>query len=128
MGPRASLLTCPPSHVLRNGLRVDLNALCDLVERLSGLFIVAYRVNSQGVLHDVTLPRSWFINLISLGVDLKKDTSSFITFASTIIELMQRIDAQVQQHPTPASDTGSQFIADGDLTIDFMGPLYIVRM
>ena len=89
---------------------------------------MAYRVNSRGVLHDVTLPRSWFINLISLGVDLKKDTSSFATFTSTIIELMQRIDVQVQQHPTPASDTEDKFITDGDLTIDFMGPLYIARM
>jgi len=128
VGPRASLLTCPLSHVLRNGSRVDLNALCDLAERLSGLFIMAYRANSRGVLHDVTLPRSWFINLISLGVDLKKDTLSFATFASTIIELMQWIDTQVQQHSAPASNTEDQFIADGNLTIDFMGPLYISRM
>ena len=128
MGSRASLLTRPLSDVLRNGLRVDLNALCDLAERLSGLFIMAYRVNSRHILHNVTLPRSWFINLISSGTDLRKDTLSLVTFASTIVELMQRIDALVQQHSTSASDTEEQFIADGDRTIDFMGPLYIARM
>ena len=185
MGPCASLLTCPLSDVLRKGLRVDLNALCDFVERLSCLFIVAYRVNIRGMVHDITLPRSWFINLIPPGTDLKMDTSSLVKFASATIELMQRIDAKArqdltpvsdtedqsitdgarqdpapasdiedqstadgvrqdptpasgtedksiaddaQQDPTPASDTEDQFIADSDRTIDFMGPLYIVRM
>ena len=128
MDPCASLLTCPLSDVLRNGLRIDLNALCDFAERLSCLFIVAYRVNFRGILHNVTLPRSWFINLIPPGTDLKMDTSSLVTFASTAIELMQRIDAQARQDPAPASDTEDQFIADGDRTIDFMGPLYIARM
>jgi len=127
-GSRAPLLTSPISHVVRNGLRVDLNALCDLAERLSGMFIMAYRVNSLGLLHNITLPRSWLINLISPGTDLGKDTAFFVKFASTIIELMQRINAQVQQHPTPAPGTEEQFIADGDLTIDFTGPLYIARM
>jgi len=89
---------------------------------------MAYRVNSRGSLHDITLPRSWFVNLISPGTDLGKDTSFFVKFVSAIIELMQRIDAQVQRHPTPASGTEGQFIADGDLTIDFTGPLYIARM
>ena len=127
-GRMSSLLTCPLSDVLRNGLRVDLNAFCDLAERLSGLFIMAYRVNSRGVLHDITLPRSWFVNLIPLATDLRKDMSSLVAFASTIIELMQRIDAQVERDPTLASDTEEKFFADGDRTIDFMGPLYVARM
>jgi len=129
-GPRLLFLTCPPSEVLRCGLRVELNALCDLAERLSGLFVMAYRFNSRGgILHNVTLPRSWFINLLLPGTDLGKDTSAFVMFASTIIELMQRINAQVQRDlaMTP-SDTGEQFIADGGRMTSLTGPLYIARM
>ena len=118
-----------PSEVLRSELRVDLNVLCDLVERLSGLFIMAYRINSRGnVLHNVTLPRSWFVNLILPGTDLGKDTSTFAMFVSTAVELMQRIDAQVQRYPMSASDTGEQFIADGIQMTDLTGPFYIARM
>jgi len=124
------LLIFPFSEVLRCGLRVDLNALCDLAERLSGLFIMAYRFNSRGgVLHNVTLPRSWFINLIIPGADLGKDTSSFSMFASTIIELMQKIDAQVQRYLAKTSpETGERFIADGSRVTSLTGPLYIARM
>ena len=124
-----SLLISPLSEVLRSSpVRVDLIVLCDLVERLSGLFIMAMRVGSGGVLHDVTMPRSWFINLILPGTNLRKDTSAFSGFASTMIELMQRIDAQVRPHPMPASDTGEQFIADGSRMTKFTGPLYVARM
>ena len=127
-GPRESLLICPNSEVLRCRLRVDLNALCDLAERLSGLFIMAYRVNSRGgVLHNVTLPRSWFINLILPGTTLGKDTSAFLLFASTTIELMQQIDAQVQRYIAFSEDE-EQFIADGNRMTNLTGPLYIARM
>jgi len=129
VGPCAPLLTCPLSEVVHSRLRVDLNILCDLAERLSGLFIMAYQTNFRGgVLHNVTLPRSWFINLILPDTNLKKDTSTLFAFASTIIELMQRINAQVRQYPTPASDTEEYFIADGDRMTDLAGPLYIARM
>ena len=129
MGPRTSILIYPPRGVLYSQLRVDLNALCDLAERLSGLFIMAYRADSPGgVLHDVTLPRSWFINLILPGMDLKKDTSAFFTLVSNMIELMQRIDAQIQQDPTSTSGIEGQFIADGSRMTNLTGSLYIARM
>ena len=130
IGPCPFLLTFPLSEVLRCGLRADLNALCDLAERLSGLYIMAYRFNSRGgVLHNVTLPRSWFINLILPGTDLGKDTSTFSMFTSVIIELMQRIDAQVQRYlAMSAPETGEQFIADGSRVTGLTGPLYIARM
>ena len=129
VSPCAPLLTCPLSEVVRSRLRVDLNILCDLAERLSGLLIMAYQTNFRGgVLHNVTLPRSWFISLILPDTDLRKDTSTLFAFASTIIELMQRINAQVRQYPTPASDTEEYFIADGNRMTDLAGPLYIARM
>jgi hypothetical protein len=89
---------------------------------------MACRVHYRGVLHNVTLPRSWFIRLILLGTDLRKDMSSFTAFVTTVIELMQQIDAQVQRYPLPVSDTEEQFIVDGDQTTDLTGPLCIARM
>ena len=68
---------------------------------------MAYQTNARTVLHGVTLPRSWFINLIFPSVDFRKDTSAFVKFSSTLIELMHRIHAesQPQRSPTPAPDT-----------------------
>ena len=90
---------------------------------------MAYRVNSRGgVLHNVTMPRSWFINLILPGTDLRKDTSAFLTFTLTTIEVMQQIDAQVQQYITLGPDTGEEFVADGSRVTNLTGPSYIARM
>ena len=122
MNLRALHLIFPPSEVLRNQpVLVDLIVLCDLAERLAGLFIMARGVDSQrGVLHDVVMPRSWFINFIFPDTDLEKDTSAFSMFVGTMIEFMQRIDAQ--------AESGEQFIADGSRITDVTGPLYIARM
>ena len=88
---------------------------------------MARNVNVLGsVLHNVTMPRSWFITLILPDTDLRKDTSAFSAFAEIMIDLMQQIDAQVQRPPT--SDPEEQFTVDGGRMVDFMGPLYIARM
>jgi hypothetical protein len=102
--------------------------LCDLAERLSGLFIMAYRVNFRGVLHNITLPRSWFINLLLPDRDLEKNVSYFFVFAGTLIGLMQRINAQAEGYSVFALDTVEQFIVDGIPMTSFMGSLYIARM
>ena len=131
-GPTCTPSDRPCSELLRSRLRVDLNVLCDLVERLSGLFITSHKANSHGgALHDVTLPRSWIINLelLDTGRDLRMDTSTFSTFTSNVIELMQRIDAQVQRYIKCASDAEEQFVVDHDsLLTDFTGSLYLARM
>ena len=126
---RASLLIYPLSEVLRTRLPVDLTLLCDLTERLSGLFIMARSVNSLGgVLHNVTMPRSWFIALILPDTDLRQDTSTFFVFAETMVDLMQQIDAQIQRSTTSASDAEEQFTVDGSMMSKFMGSLCIARM
>ena len=96
----------------------DLMVLCDLAERLSGLFIVAHRANSQGGLpHYVTLPRSWLIKLNLRYTDPEKDTSTFLAFAETMIELMKQIDKSEEE-----------FVVHGDRIAGVTGPLYIARM
>lgn len=118
----------PPSQVLLNRLLMDLNHLCDLVERLSGLFIMAYRVYFRGILHNVTLPRSWLINLLRPHLNLRKHTSTILPFTRTIVELMRRIAKQIEQYSPFPSDTGDQFRADGGRVTNITGPLYIARM
>ena len=105
---------------------MDLNHLCDLVERLSGLFIMAYRVNFRGLVHNVTLPRSWFINLIRPLPHLRKRTSAFLPFTRTIVDLMWRIRKQVES--PPQSNHVDQFRADGGRVTNITGPFYIARM
>jgi hypothetical protein len=129
VNPHASLLIYPLSEILSNWLRVDLIVLCDLAERLSGLFVMAHRVNfGRDALHNVILPRSWFITLIAPDSDLEKDTSTLLAFVETMIELMQRIDGQAQRYLMSGSDIGEQFIADGTRMTDLTRPLYIARM
>ena len=90
---------------------------------------MARKVNSPGgVLHDVTMPRSWFINLILPSMDLRKNTSSFSTFAQTMIDLMKQIDTQIQQSPTSTFGTEEKFTADGSRLTNLTGSLYIARM
>ena len=86
--------------------------------------------SEDGVLHNIMLPRSWFINLTLPGTDLEKDISTFSVFVSTTIELMEQIDLQVecQGHPVFAFDVGDQFIADGTRVTSLTGPIYIARM
>ena len=119
---RAFLLTCPLSEVLsRRPVGIDLNVLCDFAERLTGFFIMAHGFNSRrNVLHDVTMPRSWFIKLILPDTHLEKDMSTLPIFVGTIIELMLRIDGKIQP--------GEKFIADGNRITNLTGPLYIARM
>ena len=107
---------------------MDLNHLCDLAERLSGLFIMAYRVYFRGLLHNVTLPRSWFINLIRPRPNLSKNTSTFLPFTRVLIDLMQRVSNQVEQYSPFPSETGDHFRADGGRVTNITGPFYIARM
>ena len=104
---------------------MDLNHLCDLVERLSGLFIAAYRVHFRGVLHNVTLPRSWFINLLRSHPNLRKHMWMILPFTRATVELMQRIAKQVEQY---SSDTTDQFRADGGRVTNITRPFYIARV
>ena len=107
---------------------MDLNHLCDLVERLSGLFIMAYSVYFREKLHNVALPRSWFINLIRSHPNLRKQMSTLLPFTRTIIELMRRVFKQVEQYSPFPSDTVDQFRADGGRVTNITGPFYIARM
>ena len=119
------------SGILRSGLPIDLNVLCDVIERLTGLFIMAHsmadEVGSRG-LHEVALPRSWFISLILPDTDPKKDASDLRNFVSTIIKFMQEIDAQTLRYPTATTTPKERFVVGGSRATNLTGPLHIARM
>ena len=119
------------SGILRSGLPIDLNVLCDVIERLTGLFIMAHsmadEVGSRG-LHEVALPRSWFISLILPDTDPKKDASDLRNFVSTIIKFMQQIDAQTLRYPTATTTPKERFVVGGSRATNLTGPLHIARM
>ena len=87
---------------------------------------MAYRVYFRGLVHNVTLPRSWFINLIGPRPNLRKHLSALLPFTRTIIDLMRKIYKQVESPPQP--DRVDQFRADGGRVTNITGPLYIARM
>jgi hypothetical protein len=75
----------------------------------------------MAALHDVALPRSWFINLMRPNLNLRKETSAFFTLVANLIDLMQRIDAH-------ASGVEEPFIVDGSRMTDLTGSLCVARM
>lgn len=117
-------LNRPLRAILHTGMCIDLSVLCDLVERLTGLLVMAHKVDPQGrAPHGSILPRSWFMRLIHPGMNLDRDESSILAFGSAVIDLVRRIGMQLQRDPVvPVRE---QFtMAGGRLT----GPLYIARM
>ena len=127
----ASLLIRSPSEILQSGLPIDLNVLCDVIERLTGLFIMVHnmphKVGSRW-LHELALPQSWFISLTLPETVPETDASNFRNFVSAIIKLMQQIDAQILRYPTTATTTKEQFVVGGSRATNLMGPLYVARM
>ena len=55
-------------HLLTNNVPIDINILCDAIDFLCGAAVL---VRKDFVLHNVTLPRSWFITLLRR---IKRDT------------------------------------------------------
>ena len=77
---------------------MEVGPFCDAVEKPCGLFILAYRFNAQqGSLHDVILPRSWFIGLSRFLQALDKNTSYLRRFVEIAVEFLQRLNSQREQ-------------------------------
>lgn len=103
-------------RILMNEIPADVGSFCDAVERLCGLYILAYRfMVGRGVLHDVTLPRSWFIGLSRSLPLLDKNTAYLPHFVNDMVELLQRIG-------------GPQFKHNGSRLNPLYASVYITRM
>ena len=119
-------------HIVVNRIPVEVGPFCDAVERLCGLFIMAHRVTTgQRTLHDVILPRSWFINLSRLLPALDKNIIYLRRFATDLTELLRhfnrRLDLQ-REHPSPQTTDNHQFIHNGSSLGPLYASMYIPRM
>ena len=115
-------------QILVNCITVDLGPLCDTVERLCGLHILAHRfATGPGTLHGVTLPRSWFINLLRPRPDLNKNRSYIPHLVNDAIELLRKIDLQREDYDPQAKDN-HQFKHNGSRLSPLWASVYISRM
>lgn len=111
-----------------NRIPVDVGHYCDAVERLCGSLILSYRCMTEcGILHGITLPRSWFINLLRSSPPLDKNTTYIPHFVNDAIELLRRIDSQ-REHYRPLSVDDQQFKYNGSRLSPMVASAYIARM
>jgi len=107
---------------------LDIGPFCDAVERLCGLFILAYRFTTgRGTLHGVTLPRSWFLGLFRSLPTLDKNTSYLTHFVNDTIELLRRIDLQRELY-NPLTVDNHQFKHNASRLTPLYASVYIARM
>ena len=107
---------------------MDIGPFCDAVERLCGSFILAHRfMTARGILHNVTLPRSWFINLSRSLPLLNKNTNHIPHFVNDTIELLRRIDLQRELYNPQTADS-QQFKHSGSRLTPLYASVYITRM
>ena len=114
-------ITHHPSHVLFNQLRLDLSAFCDLSERLCALFIVERRIQYDGGITNVTLPRSWLTHISRASSKTSKNTSDMKPFFRAVVELMRRIDLS-------GEGVGEHLRASSARLNPFTSTVYVARM
>lgn len=115
-------------QILVNHVPVDIGHYCDAVERLCGSIILSYRfMMERGVLHGVTLPRSWFINLFRPLPLLDKNTTWIPHFVNDTLEFLRRVDLQ-REHYKPRSVDPEQFKHNGSRLTPLYASAYIARM
>ncbi|KAH9891312.1 hypothetical protein C8Q73DRAFT_119576 [Cubamyces lactineus] len=80
-------------HILGNKIPIDVGVLCDFMEYLSGSLSIAYRIGEHhGMLHNVTLPRSWIMRLAPDVASLSsKNTRAALVFKKHIDDVLEDI-------------------------------------
>ncbi|KAI0353177.1 hypothetical protein OH77DRAFT_1497420 [Trametes cingulata] len=80
------------NHILRNRLVVDIGVLCDFMDHLCSSLIVAVRLHSGATLHDLTLPKSWIVNVVNSMTDLRdKSTNRAVDYTRHLRELLLQV-------------------------------------
>jgi len=87
------------SHILERMLPIDANTLFDLIDVVCGSIIF---IRSQGNVHNITLPLSFFNNLlriinIDLNLKLLNINLAIYTFISSLKLLLENFVARHQQ-------------------------------
>jgi len=100
---------------------LDLNAFCDLAERLCALFIVERCVQYNGSITNATLPRSWLTHIYRAFLAKGKYTKEIKSFVHVCVELMRRIDLS-------GEGAGEHLKASGTRLNTFTSTVYVARM
>ena len=111
-----------------NNVPVEIGPYCDAVERLCGLHTLAHRFTTDGgILHGVTLPRSWFTSLLRSHPVLDKNIRYLPHFVNDMVELLRRLDSQREDYNPQAADV-CQFRHNGMRLGPLYASAYIARM
>jgi hypothetical protein len=82
------------SHVVEKKVPVDIGVLCNLVDHLCGAFIVEIRQHQMAILHNVTLPRSWYLTLPIFSAQVgQQDTGQLDTLVAILERLLSQLYA-----------------------------------
>jgi hypothetical protein len=84
-------------------VKVDIGVLCNFVDQLCVAFIVEKRHQQMALLHDITLPRSWFLTFPFFSAPVgHRDTQQLGTLVNMLRELLSQLygnqDAGPSQH------------------------------
>jgi hypothetical protein len=71
-------------------VQVNIGALCDFLDYICAN-LVFYKKRGEGNLHNLTLPRSWIINLLSQSVGEGKDLRCLLKFRDAAFELLRQL-------------------------------------
>ncbi|TFY54263.1 hypothetical protein EVJ58_g8968 [Rhodofomes roseus] len=98
------------NHVLMNRLFIDVTVLCELLDNLCALIVVASRLQTSDTLHDITMPRSWLQRAL-LDIHQMKDKFLSRGFLEMYMAPMAGLLEQIY-----TSDAGHLLYGGGDLS------------
>ena len=79
-------------HVVDKCLPVDMGVLCNYLDFLCGQSVISASIQRHGVLHEVLLPRSWWIKLmIRPGCNANKSTRLSRLIVDVISSLLSQL-------------------------------------
>ncbi|KAH9910160.1 uncharacterized protein B0H18DRAFT_516086 [Fomitopsis serialis] len=84
------------NHILVKRLSIDIVVLCEFMDNLASLLIVASQLNDANTLHDLTMPRSWLQRVLpSLHQLQNKSTDHICLYIEPVAALLEQIYTSV---------------------------------
>lgn len=71
---------------------INVSLLCDFIEKICGSIVVSLRLQSRSTLHDITLPKSWLMDLWrDIETSHTRDARCYLLLVDPLVSLIQRI-------------------------------------
>lgn len=76
-----------------NQLNIHVNVLCDVAENLCAGLVAADCQRRIGLIHNITLPRSWLVKRCSVagGLGSARDSNTVWLFARALADLLEPV-------------------------------------